>query len=81
MEQVMGDVWVLETPDEEVASIDLNQIVERAFKFSGVSERAYLRKLWDGESWKSIKAKLQAEGSTWYVWWMDGVRQHIINNS
>ena len=77
--QQLSDVWVLETPDEEIASIDLNHIIEQASKFSGVSERAYLRRLWDGESWHSIKTKLQIEGSAWYVWYMDGVRQHLFN--
>lgn len=76
MEQ-LTDVWILETPDEEMASTDLNQIIERAFKFRGNSERAYLRRLWDMESWKSIKAKLQVEDSTWYVWRMCGVINHL----
>jgi len=48
-------------------------------KFRGASQRAYLRKLWDGESWQDIKRKLLTEGSVWYVWWMDGVRQHLSN--
>ena len=74
----MSDIWKLETPNEELASIDLNFIIEDAFKFEGVSERAYLRRLWDGESWKSIKEKLMTEGSAWYVWYMDGVRNHMI---
>ena len=74
-----SDVWKLETPIEEYASEDLSLIIDRAFKFRGTSERAYLRKLWDGESWKSIKAKLQTEGSAWYVWYIDGVRQHLAN--
>ena len=73
------DIWTLEAPDEEMASIDLNQVINRAFKSSGTFERAYLRRLWDNESWKSIKAKLETEGSVWYVWYMDGVRQHIRN--
>lgn len=75
----LTDVWTLETPDEEMAATDLNRVVERAFQFSGVHDRAYLRRLWDMESWKSIKAKLQVGSSTWYVWWMDGVRQHLWN--
>ena len=29
------------------------------------------------ESWKSIKNKLETEGSVWYVWWMDGVRKFM----
>ena len=74
-----ADVWVLESPSEELASEDLSVVVGNAMKFSGVSERAYLRKLWDGESWQSIKRKAQTEGSVWYVWWMDGVRQHLNN--
>lgn len=31
------------------------------------------------ERWQSVKTKLETEGSVWYVWWMDGVRQHIVN--
>lgn len=77
--EALTSVWKLETPDEDFASDDLNFIIDKAFKFSGVSERAYLRRLWDGESWKSIKDKLMTEGSVWYVWYMDGVRQHLIN--
>jgi len=33
--------------------------------------------LWDGEDWKSIQEKLLTDGSTWHVWWMDGVRKYI----
>ena len=79
MSEQMTDVWTLESQDEEFASDDLSCIVDRAFKFSGVSERAYLRCLWDGEDWQAIKDKLMTEGSTWYVWYIDGVRQHLTN--
>ena len=79
--ETLTDVWTLETPEEEFAIEELNMIIDRAFKFEGTSERAYLRKLWDGESWKSIKAKLMVEGSDWYVWYMDGVRVHLMNCS
>ena len=72
----MGDVWKLETPDEESASIDLALLAERALKWT--TPRAYLEELW-GEPWLNIKAKLQTEGSCWYVWWMDGVRRHLAN--
>lgn len=75
----LTDVWKLETPDEECAIEDLNYIIDNAMKFEGSKERAYLRKLWDGEPWQSIKEKLYTEGSAWYVWYMDGVRQHLIN--
>ena len=66
--------------NEEDASLDLTLLAGRALKFEGVCERAYLKKLW-GEPWLSIKAKLQVEGSCWYVWWMDGVRQHLANQA
>ena len=75
----MNDVWVLESNQEQYASDDLNFVIEEAFKFRGTGQRFYLRKLWDGESWQSIKKKLLAEGSVWYVWYMDGVRQHLNN--
>ena len=77
MEQ-LTDVWTLETPDEEFASEDLNFIIEQAL--NGDFELAgYLCQLWDGESRESIVDKLETEGSVWYVWYMDGVRQHSIN--
>jgi len=75
----MDDVWVLESPLEEVAAEDLNFIIDEAMKFRGTGARAYLRKLWNGETWQSIKARLLTEGSVWYVWYMDGVRQHLSN--
>ena len=78
---MLDTIWKLETPDEDFASDDLNMIIDEAMRFRGVSERTYLRRLWDGESWKSIKAKLMTEGSAWYVWYMDGVRQHLYNIS
>lgn len=70
---VQSDVLQLESGDENRAIDDLNVIIDSAMKREGGSARAYLRKLWDGESWKSIKEKLETEGSVWYVWWMDGV--------
>lgn len=75
----MNDVWTLETPDERFASEDLNPIIDEAMKFEGTGARNYLRSLWDNESWHSIKEKLLTEGSCWYVWYMDGVRQHLSN--
>jgi hypothetical protein len=77
--KTLTDVWTLESPTQEEASDELNMIIDRAFTFHGVSERNYLRKLWDGESWPSIKEKLMVEGSAWYVWYMDGVNAHIRN--
>jgi spore maturation protein CgeB len=79
MAQQMSDVWTLETGDEEWASEDLGLIIGEAMKFKGTSARAYLRKLWGNESWKSIKEKLHTEGSVWYVWYLDSVKNHLIN--
>lgn len=75
----VGGVWVLETPNEELAAEDLNIVVSAALDGHSTLARNYLRKLWDNESWKSIKEKLLTEGSAWYVWWMDGVGQHATN--
>lgn len=68
------EVWELETPSEKVISDKLSYLCEKALK----GDRKvinFLRKVWDGESWQSIKSKLLTEGSDWYVWWMDGVRK------
>lgn len=35
-----------------------------------------IRSLWDNESWESIAEKFQTEGSTWIVWWNDGVNKY-----
>ncbi len=71
-----GSVWDLESSEEKSANKELCSITDHALKGNRKSQN-YLRKLWDNESWKSIKDKLQAEGSAWYLWWMDGVRSHI----
>jgi len=65
---------------EEVAAEALNVIVADALA-GDRSAQNYLRKLWDNESWQGIKKKLETEGSVWYVWWMDGVRQQLSNIS
>lgn len=52
-------------------------IIDCAFNHSRKAIN-HLRKLWDNESWQSIKAKLETEGSAWYVWYMDGIRQHML---
>lgn len=36
-----------------------------------------IRAFWDGEKWDSIVAKFETEGSTWYVWWTDGVQAYV----
>ena len=77
MEPLTG-VWALESTGEEVASTDLCYITEQALA-GDANLQDYLSELWDGESWESITDKLETEGSVWYVWWVDGVRQHLFN--
>ena len=36
-----------------------------------------IRKLFNNESWESIVTKFNADGSTWIVWWMDGVNSYM----
>jgi len=76
-----GDVWNLESEDnglllseEEFASDMLWMVVDKALEGDEKKQR-FLIDLWDGENWDSIKSKVLAEGRTWYVWWMDGVRK------
>ena len=71
----MNDVWCLESGRQLVGSEDLSRIAESAIAGDRKSQN-YLKKLW-GEKWTRIKEKLQTKGSVWYVWWMDGVNQHI----
>jgi hypothetical protein len=73
MAQGMGDVWKLETPNEDAYSDELNFIAERAISGDRKAQN-FLSKLW-GEKWSSVKEKLETEGSVWYVWYMDGVHE------
>jgi len=71
-----GDVWNLECNTEAIASDELNFLVSMAIEGNRKMQN-YLRKLWDGEQWSSIKEKLNTEGSVWYVWYMDGVHKYM----
>ena len=39
----------------------------------------YLKTLWPECSRATIKERLNTESSAWYVWWIDGVNQHLAN--
>lgn len=73
----MNDVWCLENEAQIAASEDLSMITDFAIRGHRKSQN-YLKRLWD-EKWPHIKEKLETEGSVWYVWWMDGVNQHLLN--
>lgn len=72
----MTDIWELESPSQDIAADEISMVVDKALNHDRKAIN-YLRKLWDGESWESIKQKLATEGSAWYVWWMDGVSHHL----
>ena len=73
----MTSVWQLENQEQMAASEELNIIIEIALA-GNRKHQNYLKKLWN-EKWPFIKEKLLTEGSVWYVWYMDGVNQHIAN--
>lgn len=75
----ISDVWQLENEQQIAASEDLNVFIMQALNGKR-SSLNYLKTLWPECSWQTIKDRLNTEGSVWYVWWMDGVNQHIINN-
>jgi len=71
----LGDVWSLETPTEEEACKNINCLYEQA-KQGKIRARNTIKKCYD-EDWPGIKEKMETEGSVWYVWYMDGVRNLI----
>lgn len=61
----------------EDAAYILWQDIELAKKTGDPEAIKEIRALWDGEEWDTIVERSQVEGSTWYVWWMDGVNAFI----
>ena len=78
IKKIVGDVWSFETPDENIACDMINNIYQKALKRSGTKERNILKDCFE-DGWDTIKEKFEVEGSVWYVWYMDGVNQHIAN--
>jgi len=66
-------VITLETKEERMYSDLLSNICIEAQEGNRQAQN-FLKKLWK-ENWKSILKKLNTDGSVWYVWWMDGVRE------
>jgi hypothetical protein len=73
------DVWKLETPAQDMAEDDLSFIATLALDKHSTWARNYLKHIWDDCSWQTIKERLYSEGSTWYVWYMDGVNHHLCH--
>ena len=71
----------------EHASWLLVQEIEEARQTHNRNHIRRLRRLWQynafgagskhGEKWASILKKFDSEGSTWIVWWQDGVKRYI----
>ncbi len=61
--------------DFDIASHELSTLIQRARDTEDSNLIQFLSGIWDGESWSSILEKFDTEGSTWVVWWYDGVRQ------
>lgn len=72
-QQLLSDVWALETPDQENACDYMNFLFDQAM-LGKVSARNLIKKCY-GDVWPLIKERMMAEGSTWYVWYMDGVNK------
>ncbi len=63
---------------EQDYSYFLSELIEEAKAGGSAEEIAFIRKLWGDElSWEEVQERAAVEGSTWYVWWMDGVRAYI----
>jgi len=71
-----GDVWKLETSEEDYAAEELNELIEYALA-GDKPAIAKVDEVFKHEKLSSIEKKWKTEGSTWYVWWMDAVRRLI----
>lgn len=70
-------VITLESCEVQDAAYILGEDIELAKKTGDPAAIAEIRALWDNELWEDIVEKAAVEGSTWYVWWMDGVRAYM----
>ncbi len=73
-----GSIIQLESAEQEAAGYILSQDIALAESTNDPALIAEIRALWDDEPWEAILEKAKTEGSTWYVWWMDGVRRFIL---
>ena len=77
MSNIIDDVWKLETPSQELASEEINWLYQQATKHRSTSAWNILKSLYD-DNWETIRERMEAEGSIWYVlWYMDSVNELI----
>ncbi len=72
-----GSIIKLENEKQDFYSYLLASMIEQAQETKDEDLINEIRSLWDGESFERIIEKSEAEGSIWYVWWMDGVNALI----
>lgn len=72
----LSDVWTLESEEETYASEDLSILCENASK--GEAEAIeLLLEVFQPDSIETILERAFTEGSTWIVWWLDGVHTYM----
>jgi len=77
MSNIIDDVWKLETPSQELASEEINWLYQQATEHRSTSAWNILKSLYD-DNWETIRERMEAEGSIWYVlWYMDSVNELI----
>lgn len=73
-----GSVWCFESGLEQDYAWFLGEYIRETELSKSEADIAIIRSFWNDEyDWEEIVKKSQVEGSTWYVWWMDGVRAYI----
>lgn len=70
-------VITLEDVEVREAAYLLGEDIDLAKRTNDPALIAEIRVLWDNEPWEDILEKAAVEGSTWYVWWMDGARAYL----
>jgi len=66
----------LESDIQDQVSEIINELYTRAIENKSVYARNVLKRCY-GDSWDTIKERMEVEGSCWYVWYMDGVNEYI----
>ena len=73
----MNDIIKLETGQQDIASDAINHLYTQATEHRAVYARNVIKQCYEGDSWDTIKNRMNTEGSCWYVWYMDGVNRYI----
>ena len=73
-----GDVWCFESAEEEDYSTFLGEYIQETEESKDPEAIYLICSFWNNENdWETIVERAAVEGSTWYVWWMDGVRAYM----